>query len=429
MHAVVLGGGIAGLVATAALAQGGYQVTIVERDELSSDWSPRPGVPQSSQLHNLLGRAQQELESLVPGYVSALRDSGAAFADAALDTMVVEYGVVMPRRSVGLELICAPRPQIEGVLRACVQDQVQPDWWHTRATGLLYDNDRVAEVTTERGSLEADLVVDAMGAMSPLLGWLAAEGHGEVSSQEIPVRQWYVSCEVQRPEEWYSDPTFWLIFPGERGSRGGLVSPLGTDRWVVSLSGADSEPPLDQGELIAHAEELDNPAIAELLSRTTLTRQPTLFRKHTARWNHVEELGNELPGLFFVGDSVASLNPLLGQGISSTAWQARLLRDRLRDAHPGDLLAVTEAAREDTAEPVRAALALAGMNSRTCLDANGDTIPATARLRELCMLCEGDPELHAAMVRMWHLLENPDTVLDWQGGGQVTAAGTTGSHT
>ena len=60
-HAIVIGAGMGGLAAAAALAHSFRRVTVLERDTLRSDPLPRPGAPQSSQVHGLLGGGQRAL--------------------------------------------------------------------------------------------------------------------------------------------------------------------------------------------------------------------------------------------------------------------------------------------------------------------------------------------------------------------------------
>lgn len=404
--AVVLGAGVAGLAATAALAQCGYSVKLLEKDQWSEAADSRPGVPQARQLHNILGRAQTELEALAPGFMEVLIRDGAASAEAAVDTFVVEYQTQMPRRALGGRLVSSSRMHIENVLRQCVSHEYHPalDYGVT-AKGPLVEGGRVVGVDTGAGAIRADLVIDAMGARSPMLQWLKRVDLPEVRTEVIPVRQWYVSAQLERPASHRGDNTFWLIFPSGNTTRGGLVSPHGPEQWVVSLSGVEpDEPPQTAEEMLIHAKQLDDSAIAELLETSDLIEGPTLFRKHRARWNHVEDLGPHLPGLLFVGDSVASLNPLLGQGMSVAAWQARRIRDRLDSKAGPPSAALTRELREATVHPVRAALALAS------LETSEET---SRRLREVSRQCHEDAALHAATFRMWHLLEAPEVVLNW----------------
>lgn len=54
-HAIVIGGGFAGLLAGRVLADFFKKVTIIERDSLieTSRFTPRKGVPQGWQFHQL----------------------------------------------------------------------------------------------------------------------------------------------------------------------------------------------------------------------------------------------------------------------------------------------------------------------------------------------------------------------------------------
>jgi glycine/D-amino acid oxidase-like deaminating enzyme len=65
-HAVVLGAGMAGLLAARVLAGHFGQVTVVDRDRLPEHPRFRPGVPQSRHLHVLLGRASNAWSSYSP---------------------------------------------------------------------------------------------------------------------------------------------------------------------------------------------------------------------------------------------------------------------------------------------------------------------------------------------------------------------------
>ena len=76
-NAVVLGAGMAGLLAARVLAGHFERVMVVERDRLPGRPGFRPGVPQSRHLHVLLGRGLECLEQLFPGFEADLVEAGA----------------------------------------------------------------------------------------------------------------------------------------------------------------------------------------------------------------------------------------------------------------------------------------------------------------------------------------------------------------
>ena len=67
-HAVVLGAGMAGLLAARVLSEFYASVTIVERDALADHPRHRKGVPQDRHLHAFLGRGVQVLSGYCQAY-------------------------------------------------------------------------------------------------------------------------------------------------------------------------------------------------------------------------------------------------------------------------------------------------------------------------------------------------------------------------
>ncbi|MEO8395672.1 MAG: FAD-dependent oxidoreductase, partial [Chloroflexota bacterium] len=76
-RALVLGSGIAGLLAARVLSDHFERVTIVERDLLPSDASHRSGIPQARHAHGLLMRGLEMIERLFPGFTDDLAANGA----------------------------------------------------------------------------------------------------------------------------------------------------------------------------------------------------------------------------------------------------------------------------------------------------------------------------------------------------------------
>jgi 2-polyprenyl-6-methoxyphenol hydroxylase-like FAD-dependent oxidoreductase len=72
-RAIVCGAGMGGLLAARVLSEFYETVTVVERDKLSDDASPRRGIRQGRHSHVLWSRGLQELARLFPGLLDETR--------------------------------------------------------------------------------------------------------------------------------------------------------------------------------------------------------------------------------------------------------------------------------------------------------------------------------------------------------------------
>ncbi|WP_375472242.1 FAD-dependent oxidoreductase [uncultured Nostoc sp.] len=86
-HALVIGSGIAGLLAARVLLNHFQHVTIVERDSLPEQPQLRPGVPQAVQSHGILVQGQRILEQLFPGLDDELIAAGAISVNWGADVL------------------------------------------------------------------------------------------------------------------------------------------------------------------------------------------------------------------------------------------------------------------------------------------------------------------------------------------------------
>ena len=75
-HAVVLGAGMAGLLAARVLADAYGRVTVLDRDPLPDGTQPRRGVPQGRHAHLLVPRGAEILDGLFPGLLDDLAAEG-----------------------------------------------------------------------------------------------------------------------------------------------------------------------------------------------------------------------------------------------------------------------------------------------------------------------------------------------------------------
>lgn len=411
---VVLGAGLAGLAAAAALRRTHPAVVVVERDQLPAMPISRRGVPQGGQLHNLLTRAQHHLDELLPGFTDRLLAAGGRAAVVGTQTHVYELGITMPPRDLGLRLLCAPRPLVDHVARELLMDGGGVTFRTTeRAGDLLLAGDRIGGVWVDgpggRSLLETSIVVDATGPGTSIPRWLTTAGRQTPERVVAHPRQWYVTLVLRRPPALEGDPRFWLVFPWDGDGRGALLSPVGHDRWYLSVSGSDGDPiPHNIEDVVAHAGGLSDPTIGALVAKAVPEGPLSTFRKLTATWFRYDQISHPVGGLFPIGDALASLNPLFGQGMSVAAWEAATLADVLGDAYHAGI------------DPSNAAVArvyhrLAAAAVATAWDLDAVVDRASSRLaggtQALVRLIQSDPETHRRYVGIWHLIE-PATWLE-----------------
>jgi 2-polyprenyl-6-methoxyphenol hydroxylase-like FAD-dependent oxidoreductase len=379
-------------------------VVLLEQDTLPSEPLPRRGVPQGDQLHNLMSCGQVHMEAVLPGFGEHLRAAGAREVAVAGGTQVFEFGTTMPSRDLGLRLVCAPRPLIEHVARQLLLDQggVRIRQSARARQLLLGPNGSVTGVLVDSGSrrerVGASLVVDASG--------LRAEGRRWLRRAELPVprvdrkrtSRWYVSAEVRRPASQLAVDRSWMVFPTPPQTRAGIVSPAGTDRWYVSLSGGHGDPPpRSWAEMRAYAETLEAPWIALLLDCGEPLGDPRLFRRPFSLWHRYDLQEKPLVGLLPVGDAYMCLDPLSGQGMSVAAWHGSILAESLGGQDSRSWReALGNAYLPRAADACRAAWTL------------GEVLAGRRSIAEtqgLGTLLERDPELHRRYVGAWHLIE------------------------
>lgn len=238
--AVVLGAGIAGLLAAAALADTGYHVMIVERDRLPDSPTPRRGIPQGPHLHSVLSKGWQTIEELAPGVIGDVIAAGAhVLDDAQLGArMHIQNGPYGFNRTdpvadpAALANYLVTRPQLEYALRRHVTDQpaVTVADGHDVGELIAGRQGRITGVTvTDRQTgttrtLDAELVVDASGraTRTPLL--LEQLGYPRPPQRTFTVRGVYYSQHLAIENQDSFPERLILVIPPGGAGRGGLIA-------------------------------------------------------------------------------------------------------------------------------------------------------------------------------------------------------------
>lgn len=416
-RAIVIGAGMAGLAVGAALADRFDQVTILERDRLPHDAAPRKGVPQGRHLHLLLPAGAEALDSLLPGVLAEMAEGGAASGD--LDRMRLSLGGhrLAPGRT-GRTSVFASRPFIEAHVRRRVRDHPAVDILEAHAVrGLVPSADgrrvagvRVTPLDGRRGesTMPAELVVDCSGRASRAPAWIAELGHQPPRLDGLPVEVRYATRTVRLPSEALDGDRHVLVGPTPQRCRGGAMTHIGPDEWMVTLFAMGGETvPMDPPGLERFARQLAGPELGEALRQGEPLDEPRGFRFPASARHRYEELRALPRGLLVAGDAVCSFNPIYGQGMSVAAIEAVSLARLLRDGPVPDARTWFRA----TAPVVGAAWELA-TGADLALPGLGAPRPARARVRGLYLrglhaAAARDPVLSARFARVAGLLDHP----------------------
>lgn len=348
-HAVVLGAGIAGLVAAAALAEGYASVTVVERDLLPDSPVPRRGVPQGRHLHSLLSRGCQIVEELLPGFLADVAEAGAlVLDDPDMRRIYSRIGPYTFNRTdpaadpAALATYQASRPFLEFHLRQRVAALPNVTFLDGRAVGdLIADQpSRITGVTVTRGEpgnseiLHADLVVDATGraTRTPLL--LERLGFARPPEQTFTVDGVYHSQQIAVPDHDDFAERMILVLPEGMAHRGGLVA-CENGTWTLTIAsrvGDVDRTPTDLSEMLALAMDFIPPHIQPALHRARPLTGVSTYRYPGGAWRRYDRLTNHPRGLLVLGDALCSLDPINGQGMTMAALHGATLRSQLREA-------------------------------------------------------------------------------------------------
>lgn len=336
-HAIVIGGGIAGLLAARVLVKHFEQVTLIERDHYPDAPVFRAGVPQGRHIHVMLLRGQRALEELFPGFTAKLLAQGAierTYGAEGDGASLYYYGERCPQIPPVLQGWNCSRPLLEWQIRQelvaypNLQIQEGQEVVHLLPEKMGYGvrgvqlRTRAHTPTPEAQELYADLVVDASGSSSRIATWF--EELGEPLPRERTIHTWvhYATRRYLPPEQ--SPWKEIAIQTARPGRPAGAVMEIEGGYWLVSLTGVGKERahPKTEEDFVAFAQALAEPALSQAVSSATPVSPVYGYRKVE---NRQRRLRHPLAGFIVLGDALCSFNPLYGQGMTIAVLEAQLL--------------------------------------------------------------------------------------------------------
>jgi 2-polyprenyl-6-methoxyphenol hydroxylase-like FAD-dependent oxidoreductase len=422
-HAVVVGGGIGGLLAAYALSGSYERVTVLERHRYATDFNSRApaarrGVPQSRCLHLLMAAGVAAFDELIPGWRTALVARGAVPFDASADAAMWCSSGWLMRSPSDITCYACSRALLENVLRGGLAHDTTVQVCEGQGVVGLVSDRLGARVTGVRlggrsnsTTVGADLVVDASGRGSALPEWLDSLP----GSSRAPIEETIVASGLEYVSRWFhlapDDAPDWhcLSIAPAAGAhpRSGMMLRAERDLWgVVLLAPTGEALPADDQAFLDFTDAMADGKLRDALTRATPVSPIHRYGSTPNRLRHFERQTSWPAGLVALGESVCALDPYFGLGMTATARGVVLLRSWLKG----------EGGRAPDAFQFQQLLAaLNGQPWRLASGCDPDGRPLArnaGRLDRVYTSAVSSPEIAHALLAVHHLLRPEESLME-----------------
>ncbi len=339
-HAVVIGCSLAGLLAARVLSDHFERVTILERDPVSDHPESRRGQAQTRHLHGLLAQGFRIIKRYFPDLETRLIQGGATMSDMGESIRWYHHDGYKIQFASGLMGVSVSRAFLEwhilkAVLAAshvtlhapCTVNNliVNPERTHVVGVEILSDENK-----GHAKSISANLVVNAGGRGSAMGKWLEHLGFVPPPEDEIKVGVGYATRVYQRQSDDLRGAKLVMISPTPPTQKHmTFMFPMENDRWIITAGGwLGDHPPTDDSGYVNFIQKLPVADVFNVIRNAEPLSDIYTYKFPSSLRRRYEQLKRFPEGYLVLGDAIASLNPVYGQGMTSAAMQVGVL-DRL----------------------------------------------------------------------------------------------------
>jgi len=340
-RAIIIGGGIGGLLAAKVLSKYYGEVLIVDKDDLPERPENRSGTPQDKQPHRLTPRGSMIMNRFFPGLNEELMAQGAPSSMNKTAHLSNPYGIhAMPNSEneatfsrALLEWVF--RERVKGI--ANVQFLLKHDviglLTNTEQTMITGISVRDRGQSRQQKTLTADLVLDSSGRSSKLVTWLQELGYTVPKPDILKVSLGYSTRHYQIPTH-IADKWDVIRVDGDPSKKEftGVLSIVENNKAEVLLwSAGGNYPATNVNDFEQTVAQLADPLIAEVVKGLEPVTSPRGYRISELFRHHFEFMEQWPSGLLVVGDSLCNFDPIYGLGMTMAAIEVEMLDNCLSE--------------------------------------------------------------------------------------------------
>ncbi|KIC00726.1 hypothetical protein OA88_17835 [Flavobacterium sp. JRM] len=341
--AIILGGGISGLMVSKVLSKRYKKVILIEKDELEDKPEVRQGQSHGGQFHVLLLRGLNTLEHYFPRITKELKDDGAVELDLANGAYWYSYGGIKQNMITGINtLICSRklidyrvRKRVEKIPNVQIVDK-------TKYIDLIEKNGtikgvKVKGIDTEEYVIESDLVIDATGRGSLTPKWLENNNYSKPEEERTIVNITYKTAIYTRPEGGLQGGKVMMYAPKSPDKIGVVIQPIENNKNLVCVAGWHKEDPPTDEDLMEFLKQLPDKNFYNVLAACQKESDFVIYKFPYCLRKYYEKLSKFPKGFLPIGDVFCNLNPAHGQGITSACLQVEILEELIEKHDPANM--------------------------------------------------------------------------------------------